>query len=263
LTVKCRAYILSPVISGRTPMKIHGNVIERAIESRVVSNPVARRNASVQAGMGAAVKPSGPSLAWVSESRAGEHGVSEALSIAQMAQNVLQKAIEISSRLRNMAIDAMSARPVDYREIAVASAELSAAMGEYADRFGTQAGPPPAVGPTYGAEGVRPENENIASTLREISSFAMDLGEGREVELSRIESLGYRLEIGLAQNERTVAELTRQGLDMARKYARIGETSEAGDLRTALVEAIGRDSKTALLAQGNISRDTAAVLLQA
>jgi hypothetical protein len=50
---------------------------------------------------------------------------------------------------------------------------------------------------------------------------------------------------------------------MAREYTGVGGTSEAGGLRIALLEAIGRDSKTALLAQGNISRDTAAVLLDA
>ena len=110
---------------------------------------------------------------------------------------------------------------------------------------------------------MRPASENLGAAIKEISSFASDLGEGRAVELSRIESLRSRLENGLAENERAVTGLTRQGLDMAREYTGVGGTSEAGGLRIALLEAIGRDSKTALLAQGNISRDTAAVLLDA
>lgn len=263
MTSKRRAFIMIAEGSERAPMKIHSDVINRAIESRVVSNPVARKNASVEADINASGPPAGPSLGWVSERRAGEHSVSEALSIAQMAQHVLQKAMEISSRLRNMAMDAMAARPVDYREIAAASAELSAAMGEYAGRFGAEALPPAAIGPKYGAEGVRPASENLGAAIKEISSFASDLGEGRAVELSRIESLRSRLENGLAENERAVTGLTKQGLDMAREYTGVGGTSEAGGLRIALLEAIGRDSKTALLAQGNISRDTAAVLLDA
>jgi len=258
LTRLCRSCTLKPPVDGNRAVKINSDIARIAVESRTVSSPAARPNAPASETAGYSGTREGLPPRWVADRRTDERRVSEALSIAQMAQHVLQRAVEISSRLRNMAIDAMAARRVDYREIAVVSAELSAAMGEYAAKFGS--GTLPAV--IAGMEDWKAGGEGLGLALREISSHAREAGEGRAVDLSRVDDLRRRIELGFSENERAVERLTRRGLEMARDYLPVGEVGDAGGIRMALTEAIGRDSRRALLAQGNIERDSAHLLLR-
>ncbi|MCU0843463.1 MAG: hypothetical protein MUC76_00880 [Spirochaetes bacterium] len=246
-------------------MKINADVIKLAVESRTIASPGARRNNTAEPASIPAEKPPDPSLRWISDRQSGERRMVEALSIAQMAQNVLQRAVEISSRLRNMAMDAMASRRVDYAGIAGVSAELSAALGEYAEKFGMAMLPVAALDPQPegGTERAKAPHAGIGAALREMSEYAANMNAGMIVDTARFDGLLTRLQDGFAATEKTVALLTRRGLDMAREYAPGGAEGELAGVRTVVQESINRDSNAALIAQGNINRETIAGLLQA
>ncbi len=246
-------------------MKINADTTKMAVESRVIANPGAKRNNHAVPASIPSDKPADTSLRWVSDRQPGERSMTEALSIAQMAQHVLQRAVEISSRLRNMAMDAMTSRRVDYAGIAGAGAELSAAMGEYAGKFGTTVLPVAALDPQpeVGDEGMKALHAGVGAALKEMSEYAANMNATMIVDTARFDGLLTRLQDGFAATEKTIALLTRRALDMAREYTPGGAEGEFAGVRTIVQESINRDSNAALTAQGNINRETVAALLQA
>ncbi|HSV96653.1 MAG TPA: hypothetical protein VLM75_06930 [Spirochaetota bacterium] len=246
-------------------MKINDDTIKLAVERRVVVNHGAKGNNAAEKASIISHKPVNPSFRWVSDRQAGESRMTEALSIAQMARHVLQRAVEISSRLRNMAMEAMASRRVDYVGIAGVSAELSSALGEYAGKFGMTALPVAALDPQPqgGTGGVKALHAEIGAALKEMSAYAAEINKGKEVDTSRLDILRARLQDRFADAEKTVALFASRGLDMAREYAPGGAQGDFAGMRMLVQESIGRDSKAALIAQGNINRETVTVLLQA
>lgn len=246
-------------------MKINTDMIKLGVESRVLANPGVRRG---NPGASAPViddRRAEPGPRWPSDGQAGERRITEALSIAQMAQHVLQRAVEISSRLRNMAMEAMASRRVDYEGIAAISAELSATLGEYAGKFGSSALPVAALNPQPGGdlEGMKALRTEISAAFREMSAYAAEMKEGGAVDASRLDALRTRMENRFTDTEKTVALLTRKGLDMAREYATGSADAALAEMGARLRESIGLDAGAALAAQGNIKREAVAALFQA
>ncbi len=247
-------------------MKINTDMVKLVRESRIMVNSGVKRNHAAEAAAAVLDKPADVALRRVGDRQAGERRMTEALSIAQMAQHVLQRAVEISSRLRNMAIDAMVSRRIDYEGITGLSAELSAALAEYTGRFGMEALPTAALSPkpVRGSGAMKAADGEIRSAFAEMSAVTEDIREGRAVDTSRLDGLQARLKDSFADTEKTVARLTRMGLEMVREYGSgVGVDREYAGMSTVVRESISSDSKAALIAQGNINRETVAALFHA
>jgi hypothetical protein len=205
-----------------------------ALRTSLLGSPAPRtpevRNAAVQAG--------------------GMRSMTEALSIAQMAQVVVQKAMEISSRLKNMAMDAMTANNVNFDELKNISAQLQSSLGAYSGRFDTVVIPP----------AVQVRAPRTDTSLREdltvLSEQAARLAGSRPVDTGALTHASVSIE----QMSRAIGE-TVQSLAARAGTSRVSE--ENVPRVTALTAAgIVRNFESALRAQGNISRENAAVLLK-
>ncbi len=68
--------------------------------------------------------------------------LSEALSIHHMAQKVINRALEISHRLKNMAIESIHSKRPSYEELTAVSSELKTSLDRYSDLFAATILPP-------------------------------------------------------------------------------------------------------------------------
>ncbi|TAL36642.1 MAG: hypothetical protein EPN93_07400 [Spirochaetes bacterium] len=177
----------------------------------------------------------------------GTRSMTEALSIAQMAQVVVQKAMEISARLRTIAMDAMTSNRVNAEELKTVNAQIQSALGAYSNRFDTAVIPPQVQ--SRGTVDLREE-------LNVLSTQAINLSENRGVDTAALERASDSIErkaAALGEINRTLG-------------ARTGAAQvDTGTVRGEVVRTGGRiaqDHETALRAQGNVSREKAAVLLR-
>ncbi len=83
-----------------------------------------RAHAEMAQPAASAQQPPQPSVSSIQNFR----NLSNALSLAQAAQALIHRALEITSRLRNMAGEAMAAGKTDYHEVAQIMSEIKATM---------------------------------------------------------------------------------------------------------------------------------------
>jgi hypothetical protein len=190
--------------------------------------------------------------------------LTEALSIAQMAVSVLNSAIVISSRLRNIAQDALAHRKVNYAELTAAGAQLNATLGEFANRYSVLVIPPPIQSALRQGSNasMRFDSDHEALPLRDyaasITRAISGVSEGRMPDASSIEET-----MGLMQRKAErigvlVDVMVREGMPpglgsgVPVNISRMAGEASAG---------IPVDFKTALSAQGNLRREHIAALL--
>ncbi len=190
--------------------------------------------------------------------------LTEALSIAQMAQSVLNNAIVISSRLRNIAQQALAHRRINYEELTAAGAELNSTLGEFANRYSVLIIPPPIQSALKEGNGAafQRDSDREPLPLREYAALINNaiggIREGGRPDVKAIEEA-----IGSMQQK---ADWVRVLVDiMTRAYPAPGLGSEmpGGTARTAREASTGitGDFNTALSAQGNLRREHVAALL--
>jgi len=199
--------------------------------------------------------------------RSSESGFTRALVLEQMARHLVQKAVEVALRLKNMANDAISSREADYSEIAAVNRELRATLGPYADRLNMQVMAPsdksviatgsekPSIGEAYKAavrnllrlEGYASRvlsGEKLQSTeFSQVSSSLLEIAKELDGNMGRQETVG--MGGSLFEKFRVTSGLNDVGAVISDTSARI--TAAAGD---------------ALRAQGHLSHTTVKALLK-
>ena len=71
----------------------------------------------------------------ISSMASRERSLNDALSIAHMSQSIIQKAMNISSKLRSIALNAMSTGRVNIPELNQALTEIDFSMREYGEKI--------------------------------------------------------------------------------------------------------------------------------
>lgn len=193
--------------------------------------------------------------------REDEIKITEALAIAQMAQNVLLKAMEISLRLRNIASDAMASRKIDYTELTGIRAEMESSLGVYAQRFGDVIVVPPVRQVPENA--VRDETASgvsIGDEIRNVKIVVEKMTNGDIPNLSEFDKLSGGLRERNAETAAAIEYLQRNGNMLVSRYNEVLAIGNAEGLARSMPGKIVENPGAALRAQANINTENTAML---
>jgi len=172
-----------------------------------------------------------------------ERSVGEALSIAQMSQNLIQRAMAISLRLQNIAAEAMFTGKINAREVNEAVTDIRAVFANFGEHFTV---PPQLAGR---ASSNIPRIPEIASEMRTMQDIAINLKNGNLDHAGRIDAL-YK---NLNDKSRSVRALQDEIVgSMKTTAAEHGLNSQ--ELASRVKSAIEKNPVHAMHAQGNINR---------
>lgn len=107
--------------------------------------------------------------------------IGEALAIAQMSQSLIQKALEISGRLRIIASQAMTSGSVDTRELSLAISDVNSSFAGHGERMVA----PAALSPSAGT--------HPASEFQALRQIGQDIEAGHIPEKDRFDELDRAL----------------------------------------------------------------------
>jgi hypothetical protein len=194
------------------------------------------------------------SMRTITERLGIERSLSDALSIAQMSQNVIQKAISISLRLKNIASTAMASGSVNNQALTEAMSDIRSAIGAY----GEQVSNPVQPAATPAAKIIdMPDIRNTLSSVRDIAG-AVQKGEYNQAE--HIEAINKNLTDQLKNYriaESRITDLMRESTAALAPNAGI----RSGELVRQTTAAIQANPEYALSVQGNINHVTAERLM--
>jgi len=185
-----------------------------------------------------------------------ERTLGDALSIAQVSRSLIQKAMEVSSRLRNIAASAMTTGNIDTDELDNAMADISSSMG----RFGES-----VTAPVHTFKDADDRSFRIDSVDREmgvIKDLAGKMAEGnippmREFDLAESDLTEKNEALGL-----TIDRISDSMVTVAGQYGN-NSGNDIDAVVGGLVKDIVSSPEAALLAQGNISHDAANFIFNA
>jgi hypothetical protein len=179
-----------------------------------------------------------------------ERSVGEALSIAQMSQNLIQRAMAISLRLQNLAAEAMFSGTINTREVNEAVADIRLVFANFGEHFTV---PPQLAGRSSNNSPRIPE---IASEMRTMQDVAINMKSGNIEHAGRIDaiykSLGDKSRLVRALQDDIVASMNVNP-------AEHGLSSR--ELASRVKSAIEKNPAHAMRAQGNINRAAAGIYL--
>jgi hypothetical protein len=175
-----------------------------------------------------------------------ERALGDAFSIAQMSQNIIQRAMTISSQLKSIAASAIASGRINTQELATTLSELRTAFG----RYGEQVAAPAQMAPPASVKlPAMPDISDEIKSLREISAGFQD---GRFDRIAAIEGVTGRLGAKLADS--VAAGDAIAGLMKGSGVAGpLEHPAQPGDLVTRVREKIASNPGNALAAQGNIN----------
>jgi len=175
-----------------------------------------------------------------------ERAMGDALSIAQMSQDIIQRAMTISFQLRSIAASAMASGRVNQPELSQALSEMRSAFGRYGEGF-----TPPAQAASIRSAKI-PEMPDFSAEMKSLRDISNDLRNGAYDRAAAIEGvirgLGEKLTAFRTAGE-AISSLMR-------------ESSAAGtaekpvyprELVTQIKEHLAANPAASLSAQGNIN----------
>ena len=175
-----------------------------------------------------------------------ERALGDALSIAQMSQNIIQRAMTISLRLKSIAASAMASGRVNTQELATTLSEMRSTLG----RYGEQVAAPAQIA---AASSVKiPDMPDISDEIRSLREISAGFQEGRFDRIAAIDGVIGRLGDKLAASVTAgdaIAGLMKGSGDAGPPE----QPAQPGDLVTRVKEKIASNPGTALAAQGNIN----------
>jgi hypothetical protein len=181
--------------------------------------------------------------------------MSEALNIAQIASTVIQRAVELSSRLRNIALDAMATSRLNNGAVEEVSAEFRSALQGVPEKYNALVTAPQMRPDVAGdlASNVRNDTSGI-SIQREITAFKKTVGGMMEnspaSEAATRDLQTLMLEKGRQVNT-YIGELEGTLNTIAGSFSALKPDSAAAQvLKTA--DMIVNNYTSAMTAQGNI-----------
>jgi hypothetical protein len=175
-----------------------------------------------------------------------ERSVGEALSIARMSQNLIQRAMAISLRLQNIATEAMFTGKINAREVNEALTDIRVVFANFGEHF---TAPPQLSGR---ASNNTPRIPEITSEMRTMQDIAVNLKNGNLEHAGRIDAL-YK---SLSDKSRSVRAVQDEiAGSMKTTAAEHGLNSQ--ELASRVKSAIEKNPAHAMRAQGNINRAAA------
>ncbi len=179
-----------------------------------------------------------------------EHSLADALTIAQVSSNIVQKAMVVSSRLRNIAAQALVSGRVDVTALQETVSQIPEDLNRFSDTFQK----PPQVPAEMKA--VSREVMEIPGAINNIRDIAENLNAGNIPEGETFNEIDRSLQ-GRDTALKEVANTFKRdilqvtGVDIREIQPEMPEQVSA---------AITGAPKTALAAQGNIIAETVAIL---
>jgi len=177
-----------------------------------------------------------------------ERSLGDALSIALMSQNLIQRVLAISFRLKNIAAEALSTGKIDTMEMDDAMSDIKNALGGFGESV---AGP---LLSSAGAPVAGVEMPDLSSEMKSIQDIAVDLKSGSTNVADRIDILTRNL------NEKSRALKISEG----NIINSMGETApynapniRSEELISRITTEIEKNPAHALFIQGNISHRAA------
>lgn len=179
-----------------------------------------------------------------------ERALGDALSIAQMSQNIIQQAISISQRLRGIAAEAMSTGRVDAGALSEVMAGMRNALGNYG-------GDVAAPLRTYAVHaGAALELPDIRGELRSLNDVGAGISAGNFTQGERIEATARSLSEKMTAFKRSEEKIINLMRETGASNTGIGSLT-AREMASRASSIIVNNPSSALAAQGNISYSAA------
>ena len=181
-----------------------------------------------------------------------EKSLVDALAIAQSSRELVQKALNISSRLMSLAAEAMITGRVNMDEVSSQMSSINGAMGSYGERVAV-----PVEGTPVPVNDVQVKLDESFARLKE---KAGDMATGKPVEKKDFEPVALNLK-GVASELDIKIKNYSSELGSIKKFENPDYNYPGLNRKTA--DFIINNSAGALMAQGNISSDMAGKLTRA
>ena len=176
-----------------------------------------------------------------------EKSLNEALSIAQASQTLLQKAMVVSSQLRNIASQAVVNGRVNSAELDVVLSDINAAFSDY---NGGLTGPVRAF---LDAGPEAPALPGIDNDIEAVRSIAVSLQEGRVPDMPYIDQTMQDISGKFERYTASIDQYTRLlRSDRAMREVFSSDVSGSQAMNSAIIV---NNPETSLMAQGNLTHD--------
>ena len=176
-----------------------------------------------------------------------ERTMSEALTIAQSSQHVLQKAMVVSSRLKSIAAQAMTTGKVDTNELQVTLSDIQSTM----QSVGEQIIAPPQNLATNVNE--IPELPQIGNDINNVINAAQNTLGGTIPNEQEINTMDLQLQEHAVSLNDVINQLENNMNTLGNQYSR-GENFNSPEITANTANMIGENPTNALAVQGNINR---------
>lgn len=178
--------------------------------------------------------------------------ISEALTIAQTARSLINKALSISSQLQNLARQAIATGNIDSAEVSRTVSEINTSMSQ-ATGQPTFAVIPPAV-QSGNQEPVRMDIPAVREELKGLARVASAIDAGGSIDEDAIGEVRNSLERKSAAVADILGAMEKSIQGIAGESA-IGGRADAERATTVLAASIASNPALALSAQGNIRQE--------
>ena len=229
-------------------------IIKSDLRNISIANAPATRNSAVVSGAGKSRQPDALTHEALANRFRMERSLGDALSIVQMSQNVIQRAISISGQLKNIASNAIASGKVNTQALDEALSEMKSTFTAY----GQQVANPGQLYTMPSAKIV--EIPDIRSEMKSIRDITYNLENKNYAQTGRIESVNAALNeklkaFGAAENKIT-ALMRDFGTD-----SMPSPQTHSLELASRVTSVIIANPEFALTAQGNINHNAAGRLI--
>jgi hypothetical protein len=184
-----------------------------------------------------------------------ERSLNDALNIAQISQSLLQKAMTVSSRLRNIAEQTIVTGRTDHDELRSTIADIQASMQHYGEVVA-----PPPVSVTGG--GQIPPMPQVMRDVRQVVAAVDQLGTGTVPDAGAMDGLNASLQSQSVEAGHAVADIQGRLQGVVGSYPLPADFNAASAV-PATSDLIVMNPAPALGVQGNLNRDAVVRVLGA
>ncbi len=174
-----------------------------------------------------------------------EKSLGDALSIAQMSQNIIQKAIIASLRLKSIASKAMNTGKVDSQELTDAISQIQSSITEYGEKIAIPV-------QTLSKENQFSDAQNEFQSLKKT---ALEFNDNISRNPLAIDQVSNQLTEKNSVIERGIVDIKNSMIEISKEYPAI--QNNINKLNSDTIEMITGNSGKALVSQGNINPQVA------